>query len=256
METTVVDRQTLREVARLCLDAAKVLLASGAETARVEETVTRLGAACGVEVENVATPTGITVSVGGDRPVTRLARVRVRTIDLSKVAAVNALSRSLEAGEISLQAAGRRMRELLGEPPLYTVKAKYLAQGLATSGFAALVGGGPRELAPSFMAGLLVRALEERLAELPPFLSVFLNALGVAGWAALSRLLFPGVAADVLIVAGVIPLLPGLALTNAIRDLMAGELLAGVARGADALLTAAALAAGVYVGLSLGKGWL
>lgn len=254
--STTVDRSTLREVARLCLDAAKVLLASGAETARVEETVCRLGRACGVEVDSVATPTGITVSVGGDRPVTRLARVRVRTIDLSKVAAVNALSRSLEAGEVGLQAAGRRLKDLVAEPPLYSVRGRYLAQGLATSGFAMLVGGGPHDLVPSFLAGLLVRANEERLADLPPFLSVFLNALGVVAWAALAHLLFPGTEPEVLIVAGVIPLLPGLSLTNAARDLMAGELLAGVARGADSALTASALAAGVYVGLSAGRTWL
>ncbi len=249
-------RANLREVAGLCLNAAKVLLASGAETARVEETVTRLGRACGVEVENVATPTGITVSVGGDRPVTRLARVRRRTIDLSKVAAVNSLSRNLEAGEISLQAACGRLCDLVDEPPLYAVRHKYLAQCLATSGFAVLVGGGLLEMAPAFLLGLLARGVEERLDELPPFLSVFMNALAVTIGTALAKTLIPTVAADVLIVAGVIPLLPGLALTIAVRDLMAGELLAGVARGADALLTAAALAAGVYVGISLGQVWL
>ena len=252
---TPLDRATLRDVAGLCLDAAKVLLSSGAETSRVEETVTRLARACGVEAENVATPTGITVSVGGDRPVTRLARVRVRTIDLSKVAAVNSLSRSLEAGELGLGAAARRLRELVEEPPLYAVRHKYLAQGLATSAFALLVGAGLRELAPAFLLGLQARWVEERLADLPPFLSVFLNALGLTAGAGLAHLLFPAVAADVLIVAGVIPLLPGLSLTNAVRDLMAGELLAGVARGADSLLTAAALAAGVYVGISLGQSW-
>lgn len=250
------DRSVLRDVARLSLDAAKLMLASGAETSRVEETVQRIGAALGIEVESVATPTGITVSAGGDRPVTRIARIHRRSIDLSRVAAVNALSRSLEAGEIGLQGAARRLKELAVQPPLYSARAKLVAQGLATAGFAALVGGGPRELLPAFLSGLLVRALDVRLSPLPPFLSVFFTALLATGWAALSTILFPGVSGNKLVLAGVIPLLPGLALTNAVRDLMGGELLAGVARGAEAILTAGALAGGVYVGLTLARGWL
>jgi len=208
-----------------------------------------------VEVESIATPTGITVSVGGDRPVTRLARVRVRTIDMSKVASVNALSRSLEAGEISLRMAGNELRRLLESPEpalgLRVRRRMYVAQSLATSGFALLVGGGPRELAPAFILGILARWVEERVGSLPPFLAVFLNALAVSLCAGLTRHLLPEVNVDVLIVAGVIPLLPGLALTNAARDLMAGELIAGVARGADSILTAAALAGGVCLGVSL-----
>ena len=252
---TIPNRASLRDIARVCLDAAKVLIASGAETARVEETVTRIGSACGVEIESTATPTGITVSVGGDRPVTRLARVRVRTIDMSKVADVNALSRSLEAGEISLRAAGDELCRLLQSPgpnqESRTRRRMYLAQSLATSGFALLVGGGPKELVPAFLLGLLARMVDERLAFLPPFLAVFLNALMVSIYAGLTRHMFPGINMDALIVAGVIPLLPGLALANAARDLMAGELIAGVARGADSILTAAALAGGVCLGVSL-----
>lgn len=250
------DRSVLREVARLALEAAKVMLASGAETSRVEDTVQRIGKALGIEVESVATPTGITVSAGGDRPVTRIARIHRRSIDLSRVAAVNALSRSLEAGEIGLPTAARRLREIAEAPPPYSDRARLVAMGLATAGFAVLLGGGPRELLPAFLAGLLVRWMDVRLAPMPPFLSVFLSALAVTGWAALSTVIFPGVVGDKLVLAGVIPLLPGLSLTNAVRDLMGGELLAGVARGADSLLTAGGLAGGVYIGLTLSRGWL
>ena len=59
-----------------------------------------------------------------------------------------------------------------------------------------------------------------------------------------------------IVIAGMVPLLPGLALTNAIADLMAGELLAGIARTTDAVLTSAALAAGAVVGMSMGQWFL
>ena len=39
------------------------------------------------------------------------------------------------------------------------------------------------------------------------------------------------------------PLVPGILITNAIRDLLAGELLAGMSRGVEAALTAFAIGA-------------
>ena len=48
-------------------------------------------------------------------------------------------------------------------------------------------------------------------------------------------------------IAGVMPLVPGILITNAIRDLMAGELLAGMSRGVEAALTSFAIGAGVAI---------
>ena len=47
------------------------------------------------------------------------------------------------------------------------------------------------------------------------------------------------------------PLLPGLDITNAIRDTVNGDLVSGVARTAEALLKAVAIAAGVGVVIAL-----
>ena len=54
-------------------------------------------------------------------------------------------------------------------------------------------------------------------------------------------------------VGAVLPLLPGLAMTVAIRDTMRGDLVSGVARIAEALLVAACVAVGVGAVLGL---WL
>jgi len=45
-------------------------------------------------------------------------------------------------------------------------------------------------------------------------------------------------------------LVPGLLVTNAIRDLMAGHLVSGLSKGAEAFLTAFAIGAGIAVVLS------
>ena len=51
-------------------------------------------------------------------------------------------------------------------------------------------------------------------------------------------------ALKLIIIGAIMPLLPGLAMTNAIRDTMRGDLVSGVARGAEALLVAVALGTG------------
>ena len=51
------------------------------------------------------------------------------------------------------------------------------------------------------------------------------------------------------IIGGIMPLLSGLAMTTAVRDTVYGDLISGMTRALEALLLAAAVAMGVYVGL-------
>ena len=83
------DPERLRIIATICIDLARGLIVAGAGTARVEETVHHIGVSCQVPIESQVTPTSIVVSVGSDRPVTRICRVRSRTIDLDKLVDLN-----------------------------------------------------------------------------------------------------------------------------------------------------------------------
>ena len=57
---------------------------------------------------------------------------------------------------------------------------------------------------------------------------------------------------DVVILGAVMLLAPGVVMTTAIRDMLSGELVSGVSRGAEALAIAVAVATGVAVVLSIG----
>lgn len=56
---------------------------------------------------------------------------------------------------------------------------------------------------------------------------------------------------DKIIIGSVMPLVPGLLITNAVRDLMAGHLVSGISKGAEAFLTAFAIGTGIAVVISL-----
>ena len=72
-----------------------------------------------------------------------------------------------------------------------------------------------------------------------------------AGIAVGTARLLPGANDTAIIIGAIMPLLPGLAITNAIRDTVNGDLVSGVARAAEALLKAVAIAAGVGAVLAL-----
>lgn len=55
---------------------------------------------------------------------------------------------------------------------------------------------------------------------------------------------------DMLIVGTLIPLVPGLAITAAFRDLFAGHLLTGIVRSVEAIITASVLGIGIALMLS------
>jgi uncharacterized membrane protein YjjP (DUF1212 family) len=52
---------------------------------------------------------------------------------------------------------------------------------------------------------------------------------------------------DKIVIGSVMPLVPGLLITNAVRDLMAGHLVAGLSKGAEAFLTAFAIGSGIAI---------
>lgn len=63
---------------------------------------------------------------------------------------------------------------------------------------------------------------------------------------------FPGTLnLNVVIIASVMPLVPGVAITNAVYDTLHGDYISGAARMLEAFVTAAAIAIGVGLGMLL-----
>ncbi|MCV3097478.1 threonine/serine exporter family protein, partial [Enterococcus hirae] len=70
------------------------------------------------------------------------------------------------------------------------------------------------------------------------FLSEFLSSLLIGLTAILSVRVGLGANQDLIIIGCVMPLVPGVQITNAIRDLLAGHYVSGVSRGTEAMMTA------------------
>ena len=111
-----------REVLDAAMEAGHILLENGAEIFRVEETIDRICHSFGVESEDAfVLSNGIFLTAGNERE-KRFARVKhipVKGAQLDKVAAVNQLSREIEAGRHSLLQVKEelaRIRRMPGKP--------------------------------------------------------------------------------------------------------------------------------------------
>ena len=62
-----------------------------------------------------------------------------------------------------------------------------------------------------------------------------------------------GRSVDVVTISTLMVLVPGVALTNAMREIMAGDTISGLSRTADAILIGTAIALGSAVGLAIGR---
>lgn len=241
--------------------SAQIIIENGGETYRAEETIKFICKSFKVkEIESIATPTGfyVTVSLNGDDNNTFIKRIRKRTINLQKINDVISISRKLSAHSISLDEALEEL-EFINNRKDLPHKNSILYAGLSSAFFAVLFGGGLFEFITALFTGILVAAVSSRFEKLHSyhFFSSIFSGLIIAFLAISLTFLARMGNYNPIIVGCMMPLLPGLAMTNAIRDTIRGDLISGIARATEALLVASSLAAGagitIFIAYSIGS---
>ena len=245
-----------KDIASLAVLAGEELLKSGAETYRVEETMERIALACGAKrAESLVLHTGLVLEVeaADGQCVTRICRVGARSIHLDRIHKVNAVARRLEEGRTTPPQAAALLQRIAREHRAVPVWLLACAAGLVGGPTVLLLGGTLEEGAAAFFVAAGMRWLLSWLTKYhaAPFTLDLVGAMVVAflgawlgrAWEELSR--------DLIIVGGLMPLVPGVAITYALRDLLAGDLMSGAARILEAALTAVAVAMGVILVLAL-----
>lgn len=240
--------------------AGELLLMNGAETSRVEDTIARICRGAEIEESEVVVfPTGIIINgvYNGER-VTKVKRIHDREINMTVVSVVNDISRKFANGSLSLPESMDKIIELkttsLRNQPFWSI----MAAGAIASGAATILSGGTwSDFVPAMIATAMVRAIiGARSFDLAYVLKNYLAGL----FAGLIGSIFVefsfGQHLDKIVIGALIPMVPGVALTNAIRDFISGDLLSGTLRMVEAFLIAAALAGGVGFALTVYASYL
>jgi uncharacterized membrane protein YjjP (DUF1212 family) len=241
--------EKMEQLLELGLYAGSLLLGSGAEIYRVENTIYHLLSACGASgVDCIATPTAIHLSAHAYGQVgTRVRRIEKRSTNLGRVAAINTLSRSLSGQQNDPLTVLERLQAIESMTERNLVSLGPWAAALGGTAFATLFGARGWELPSTALVAWLVFRFSSFLRQrgIPSLLTDFICGF-LAGLSALTlTLLLPEMPHDRIILGAIMSLVPGVLLTSGVRDVLAGDLLSGIVRTNEALFTAAALAAGV-----------
>ncbi|MEG0013964.1 MAG: threonine/serine exporter family protein [Cellulosilyticaceae bacterium] len=245
------------DILTFAVRVGEIMLKSGAETYRVEDTIVRLLSSHHfTKVDTFVTPTGITTTIGSDTiPLcTTVCRVKNRSTRLDKIEYINQLSRDYVCGSLDLGDAIRRLDEI-DQTPAYLDKTIVLTTGIAAASFSLMFGAHLLEFVIALFTGITVALLQIRLRkkEIISYFILFLSAMFIGAVVVVSSFIFADkVNIESIVIGGVMPLVPGVAFTNAVRDTIGDELLSGMSRGVEALFIAVAIAAGVGVSMSIG----
>jgi len=235
------------EILDTCLMAGRIMIESGSEMYRVEDTMQRIAHNAGASASSIfSTPTGLFMALPAQDTV-QIQPITTRTINLEKVDRVNALSRQFAEHKVTLHQLHQRLEMLDHDVPFFPLWLQIIAAAVVSCTLMIIYGGVWADFIPSAVVGaigyVVFYFIRERLAV--SFLSEFMAAftIGLLSWALVHWHL--GQSLDMIIIGAVMPLVPGVAITNAVRDMLAGHLLSGLARGMEALFSVSAIGIGI-----------
>ena len=200
------------------LELGESMLADGAEVRRVEQTLTRMGKAYGavrMDVFVITASIVLTMCFADETAVTQTRRIEKSTVtDFGKLEAINAISRSYCEKPFPVQELADRL---------------HLAKSCR----------------PALLQLYLPLLCKNKV------LFNFLSAFAVGAAICLTCRGLPALHSDKVMIGVIMLLVPGVAFTNAVKDIFIGDTISGVMRMIEAVLWAAALALGFALAGSL-----
>ena len=216
----------VKKVVDLALEAGRILLKNGAEIFRVDETMTY----------------------------TKVKQVPLSSSHLGIVAEVNELSREISDGLVGIEEAGKRLKEI-DRIPEKRGYFQVFAAGAASGCYGYFLGASALESMAAFCIGCILyvwvlaakkQNLSKMIVNIMGGVIITALAIGVCHLPLPQDVQFGG-----MIIGSIMPLVPGLAFVNAIRDIADSDFLSGTVRMIDALLVFVYIAVGVGVTLSV-----
>lgn len=232
------------------MNLGKEMLMCGAEVNRVEDTINRLCTAYGMENAEIFSITSlILVSVrnGDNSFLSQSRRIASYIFNFYRLEELNALSRTACRSLPSAEDLQVMLDEILKHSHYHKLL-RLLGFILTSGGFCLLFKGSFVDAACAAAISVVVFLIERVFTRLSingmfyNFISSLFSgvmAFYMASWNIGAHL-------DKIMIGDIMLLIPGLMLTNAIKDMMNGDTMAGFLRFCEALLTAIAIALGFW----------
>lgn len=239
----------------LCLYVGAELIRTGAETYRVEDSCMRLlqcYAAKNPEVFALANYIAVSFEASDGERLMAQKRILERSDSLHRLDRINAQLRLIGQDPPAPQQALATL-QVIAQLPRISFLRRIFSTGLIGFSFTWLLGGSFPAALLAFVIAMAVRLGTEQLQAWGS------NRMLVNIWGGFLAVMLShpvhwiGFSAEIHVITtgAFMFMFPGLALTNAIRDLMASDYLAGLSKTIEAILVAASIAIGSTVAFSL-----
>lgn len=239
----------------LALQAGHILLENGAEIFRVEDTMNRICRHYGIKSgSQFVLSNGIFTTAGNENEkfFAKVQHIPMSGTHLDKVTAINQLSREIEEGHYTVGGAMARLEKIRNAPgkPRSTL---ILASGVGCAAFCYLFGGSIPDALASLLTGFVLYAYELFFCarHLSKIVSNISGGMLVTVLCGLMYKTGLGLHWNFMVIGSIMPLIPGVQFTNAIREMADGDYISGSVRMLDAILVFLCIAIGVGFGVSV-----
>ena len=233
------------------LDIGEHMLVSGAEVYRVEDCIRRICFAYGatdVDVFTITSSIVATVEPPGEQRLTQTRRIESYNTNLERVDRLNQLSREMCRTGMDVAEFQEKFQSILAQKRYpHWMEAVFYA--VIAGAFTLFFGDTWRDALLSACIGVVLKGAVYLIGAVK-FNRVLSNLIASF---VLSMLAFLSVkvgladTVDMIVIGNIMLLIPGVALTNSLRDMISGDTMAGILRFIEACILALAIAGGYFL---------
>ena len=243
----------------LLLTLAGALHEVGEPSHRVEETLYRAADKLGLKIQVFALPTAVLISYERPSgPQTHLLRRRAGRVNLEQLSDITTVANNLINGKLTPAAATDRIEAIMTAPLRWKWPTTIAAYVLSAGAFAVFFHGGWPEIIVATLVGLAVgcMAVAFQLRKNNTRIFELTAAMAAATITGVVDSMYVELVNWVPLAAGLIMLLPGIGLVDAVEELASGHVVSGGARMAGVGVVFLALTFGTVLGTALSSAYI
>ena len=239
------------------LDVGEEMIVCGAEVNRVEDSIERMCASYGapydrINVFIITSNIQVTMETPDGRILTQIRRLIRHGTNFDKLDYLNDLSRYICEQQPDYDEIQKKLQEVMSRPEPRKALKIFGAVIIAAS-FTIFFGGNWVDSAAAGLVGLVIVLMEMYFAKHEPNQIIYHFVVSFTAGAATLLLHQIGLGdnVDKIMIGGIMLLIPGIAMTNSIRDMLIGDIMSGWLRLLNAVLVAGAIACGFALSIIL-----
>lgn len=246
---------TKEEILNAACKLGRCIQENGGEIYRVEQSIDYFMRAYNIEEAQIfAIPATIIVTITGDdgHPITQVERIKSISQNMYRLDKVNDLSRWICKNTPEMDVIYKKLDEVKNGPKM-TDNQMLIAFGIASAFFAFFWGGDIGDAITAFCVGGVTQICWRFVTrhQSNVFFSNLISSMVIAAFSILGIELHIGHDIDMIISGAIMTLVPGISITNVMRDIISGDIITGATKVVEVILIALSIAIGIALPLSL-----